>query len=123
MQPVCYLYAICMQPVLLSECYLYAICMLFVCDLYAVCKLSVCYLYDMYYSIKTLFDISTQIDEEQFTRILGLIESGKKEGATLLAGGERAGDRGYFIQPTVFGDVQDDMRIAKEEVALALSFL
>ncbi|XP_071791693.1 aldehyde dehydrogenase, mitochondrial-like [Asterias amurensis] len=57
-----------------------------------------------------------QIDEEQFTRILGLIESGKKEGATLLAGGERAGDRGYFIQPTVFGDVQDDMRIAKEEI-------
>ena len=45
-----------------------------------------------------------------------LIESGKKEGAKLLTGGSRHGDKGYFIQPTVFADVEDDMRIAKEEV-------
>lgn len=69
------------------------------------------------------YDIFIQIDQEQFTRILGLIDSGKKEGAKLLAGGARAGDRGYFIEPTVFGDVQDEMRIAKEEVALALYFV
>ena len=56
------------------------------------------------------------MDEDQFKKILSLIEVGKKEGATLLSGGERYGNRGYFIQPTVFGDVKDDMRIAKEEV-------
>lgn len=58
-----------------------------------------------------------QVDEEQFNKILGYISSGKKEGAKLLCGGEAAADRGYFIKPTVFGDVQDDMTIAKEEVS------
>ena len=38
------------------------------------------------------------------------------EGAKLVCGGERVGDRGYFIQPTVFADVQDDMKIAQEEI-------
>lgn len=57
-----------------------------------------------------------QIDEEQFNRILGLIESGKTEGATLQCGGGRWGEEGYFIQPTVFSDVKDDMRIAREEI-------
>ena len=47
---------------------------------------------------------------------MDLIESGKKEGAKLECGGGRHGDKGYFIQPTVFSDVKDDMRIAKEEV-------
>lgn len=45
-----------------------------------------------------------------------MIESGKKEGAKLECGGARHGDKGYFVQPTVFSDVKDDMRIAKEEV-------
>jgi aldehyde dehydrogenase (NAD+) len=45
-----------------------------------------------------------------------LIESGKKEGATLKCGGDKWGDKGYFVQTTVFADVKDDMRIAKEEV-------
>ena len=49
-------------------------------------------------------------------KILGLIESGKKEGAQLHTGGSRKGDKGYFVEPTVFSDVSDDMRIAKEEV-------
>lgn len=57
-----------------------------------------------------------QVDEEQFNKILGYISSGKKEGAKLLCGGGVAADRGYFIQPTVFGDVKDDMIIAKEEI-------
>lgn len=57
-----------------------------------------------------------QIDEEQFTKILGLIQSGKDEGATLQCGGERFGEKGFFIKPTVFSDVKDDMRIAKEEI-------
>lgn len=57
-----------------------------------------------------------QIDEEMFTKVLDYIESGKQEGAKLLAGGKRVGDVGYFIEPTVFADVKDNMRIAKEEV-------
>ncbi|KAK7116488.1 aldehyde dehydrogenase, mitochondrial-like [Littorina saxatilis] len=57
-----------------------------------------------------------QVDDVQFKKILSLIQSGKKEGAKLVAGGNRAGDKGYFIQPTVFADVGDDMRIAKEEI-------
>eukprot|EP00795_Rhopilema_esculentum_P006248 gene6248-11660_t len=57
-----------------------------------------------------------QIDKEQFDKILDLIESGKKQGAKLNCGGKRAGDKGFFIEPTVFSDVTDDMRIAKEEI-------
>ena len=57
-----------------------------------------------------------QIDQEQFDKIMDLIDSGKKEGAKLQCGGRRWGDRGYFIEPTVFTDVKDDMRIAKEEI-------
>lgn len=56
------------------------------------------------------------MDEDQFKKILALIDAGKKEGAKLLTGGARYGDRGYFIQPTVFADVKDDMKIAREEV-------
>lgn len=57
-----------------------------------------------------------QVDEEQMTKILHLIDSGKKQGAKLVAGGSRHGDKGYFVQPTVFADVKDNMTIAKEEV-------
>jgi acyl-CoA reductase-like NAD-dependent aldehyde dehydrogenase len=57
-----------------------------------------------------------QIDDRQFKKIQDLIESGKKEGAKLVTGGSRWGDKGYYIQPTIFADVQDNMRIAKEEI-------
>lgn len=58
------------------------------------------------------------MDSEQHKKILDLIESGKRQGATLLAGGAALGDRGYYVQPTVFGNVQDDMDIAKYEVTI-----
>ncbi len=45
-----------------------------------------------------------------------MIESGKKQGAKLECGGGRHGEKGYFVENTVFSDVQDDMRIAREEV-------
>ena len=45
-----------------------------------------------------------------------MIESGKTEGASLKCGGKALGTEGYFIQPTVFADVTDDMTISKEEV-------
>jgi len=57
-----------------------------------------------------------QVDEEQFNKILEMIESGKKEGAKLECGGERLGTEGYFIKPTVFSDVKDNMRISREEI-------
>ncbi|KAK3596641.1 hypothetical protein CHS0354_039818 [Potamilus streckersoni] len=57
-----------------------------------------------------------QIDEEQLNKIMGYIESAKKEGAKLESGGERLGSKGYFVKPTVFSDVTDDMKIAKEEI-------
>ena len=49
-------------------------------------------------------------------KILDLIDSGKKAGAKLLVGGKREGDKGFFVQPTIFADVNDDHRIAREEV-------
>ena len=51
-----------------------------------------------------------------FTKILGYVDSGKQQGAKLLTGGARHGDRGYFVQPTVFSDVSDDMKICREEI-------
>nr|ABG77991.1 1-pyrroline-5-carboxylate dehydrogenase 2 [Glossina morsitans morsitans] len=58
-----------------------------------------------------------QVDQEQLQKILQLIDSGKQQGAKLIAGGARPEEMpGYFVQPTVFADVQDDMRIAREEI-------
>ncbi|KAI9583209.1 aldehyde dehydrogenase, mitochondrial-like [Glossina fuscipes] len=58
-----------------------------------------------------------QIDEKQMKKILDLIDSGKKDGAKLLTGGARQeGMPGYFVQPTVFADVKDDMKISREEI-------
>jgi len=57
-----------------------------------------------------------QVDDIQFEKVMGYIESGKHDGATLRVGGNRVGNRGYFIEPTVFSDVKDDMKIAREEI-------
>ncbi|XP_050349959.1 aldehyde dehydrogenase, mitochondrial [Nymphalis io] len=57
-----------------------------------------------------------QIDGEQQEKILQLIASGKRQGARLVCGGARAGDAGYFVQPSVFADVRDDMDIARTEI-------
>lgn len=67
------------------------------------------------------FDFETeqgpQVNKEQMEKILGLIETGKKQGAKLVAGGSRPqGLPGYFVQPTVFADVDDHMTIAREEI-------
>lgn len=47
-----------------------------------------------------------QVEKKQFEKILSYIEHGKREGATLLAGGKRFGQKGYYIQPTIFTDVK-----------------
>uniref|UniRef100_A0A2P2L520 aldehyde dehydrogenase (NAD(+)) n=3 Tax=Rhizophora mucronata TaxID=61149 RepID=A0A2P2L520_RHIMU len=57
-----------------------------------------------------------QIDSEQFEKILRYIRSGIESNATLECGGDRLGSRGYFIQPTVFSNVKDDMLIARDEI-------
>jgi len=58
------------------------------------------------------------VSKTQMDRVLGYIAQGNKEGARLLAGGEQAEglDGGYFVKPTVFADVDGDMRIAREEI-------
>jgi len=61
-------------------------------------------------------DLGPQVDKIQFDKVLGYIESGKAEGAKVALGGGRDGTKGYYVQPTVFTDVTDDMKIAKEEI-------
>jgi aldehyde dehydrogenase (NAD+) len=59
------------------------------------------------------------VSQEQLQTVLGYIDTGKNEGATLLAGGNRVSldeGKGFFIEPTIFGDVSNDMRIAQEEI-------
>ncbi len=57
-----------------------------------------------------------QVDDIQFEKVMSYIDAGKKDGAKLLTGGNRVGDRGFFIEPTVFADVKDNMKIAREEI-------
>ena len=47
---------------------------------------------------------------------MGYIESGKQQGATVHVGGNRHGNEGYFIQPTIFTNTTPDMKIVKEEI-------
>ncbi|WHY76569.1 aldehyde dehydrogenase family protein [Neobacillus sp. WH10] len=56
------------------------------------------------------------VSKKQFERVLSFIEKGQEEGARVVAGGSTSSDKGYFVQPTVFADVTDDMVIAKEEI-------
>src|SRR5260370_27992402 len=59
------------------------------------------------------------VSQEQMKTVLGYIETGKKDGAKLLAGGNRVhvdGSKGFFIEPTIFGDVKNNMKVAQEEI-------
>jgi len=57
-----------------------------------------------------------QVDKIQFEKILHYIESGKQEGAKCVLGGKRLGTKGYFLEPTIFTNVEDEMKISKEEI-------
>ncbi|KAI4347140.1 hypothetical protein L6164_007982 [Bauhinia variegata] len=57
-----------------------------------------------------------QCDKKQFEKILSYIEHGKRQGATLLTGGKPIGDKGYYIEPTIFADVKENMLIAQDEI-------
>lgn len=64
--------------------------------------------------------IGPLVSEQQLERVTGYLSVGKQEGAQALSGGERLTDgplaQGYFVPPTVFANVRDDMRIAQEEI-------
>jgi len=66
------------------------------------------------------FDSNTQqgpqISKQQFNRVMKYIQSGKAQGAKMECGGEQVGKDGFFIQPTVFSNVNDDMEIATDEI-------
>ncbi|XP_021912363.1 aldehyde dehydrogenase family 2 member B4, mitochondrial-like, partial [Carica papaya] len=67
-------------------------------------------------SFKSGVQQGPQIDAKQFEKTLGYIKLGIDCGATLETGGDRFGNRGYYIQPTVFSNVEDDMSIATDEI-------
>jgi aldehyde dehydrogenase (NAD+) len=57
-----------------------------------------------------------QVSQEQMDKILGYCDKGQKEGAQLVTGGKRHGEKGYFVEPTVFNNVKDEMAIARDEI-------
>lgn len=57
-----------------------------------------------------------QVSKEQMDKILGYVKMGQKQGATLMTGGHRVGNKGFFVEPTIFDNVRDDMAIAKDEI-------
>ncbi|KAG5417106.1 ALD5 [Candida metapsilosis] len=60
--------------------------------------------------------MGAQVSEVQLSKILQYIESGKEQGAKIITGGCRADGKGYFVKPTIFGDVAGHMKIVKEEI-------
>ncbi|GMM36794.1 hypothetical protein DASC09_041190 [Saccharomycopsis crataegensis] len=64
---------------------------------------------------ETVFQ-GAQTSQMQVDKILDYVKLGQAEGATLVTGGERIEGKGYFIKPTIFSDVDEEMRIVKEEI-------
>jgi len=66
------------------------------------------------------FDAQTfqgpQVSQVQFDRIMSYIDHGKQAGAKVEIGGKRKGDKGYYIEPTIFSNVTEDMKIVQEEI-------
>ena len=60
--------------------------------------------------------LGPQVSEAQMARVLSFVDKGKGEGARLVLGGERAPGKGYFVRPTIFDGVRNDMTIAREEI-------
>jgi len=57
-----------------------------------------------------------QSTKKQFEKVMKYIKIGQEEGARLVTGGKRMGDKGFFIEPTIFADAKDDMKIVKDEI-------
>jgi phenylacetaldehyde dehydrogenase len=56
------------------------------------------------------------ISDEQFEKVLGYLQSGTEQGAEAVVGGDRQGDRGYFVQPTILANTSEDMKVVREEI-------
>jgi phenylacetaldehyde dehydrogenase len=56
------------------------------------------------------------VSQEQFERVTGYISSGRSDGATIHTGGERVGDKGYFVQPTILTETRPEMKVEAEEI-------
>jgi phenylacetaldehyde dehydrogenase len=61
-------------------------------------------------------DMGPLVSAEQLDRVCGYLKSGKSEGAKAVVGGERHGDKGYFVQPTVLVDTTENMKVVQEEI-------
>jgi aldehyde dehydrogenase (NAD+) len=61
-------------------------------------------------------DQGPQVDRAQFDKVMDYIDRGRQEGALCLTGGHRLGDRGYFVEPTLFAEATDEMSIAQDEI-------
>ena len=60
--------------------------------------------------------VGALVSEEHFNKVMRYVNAGKQEGAKLLIGGERPVNGGHFVSPTIFDEVSDEMKIAKEEI-------
>ncbi|KAF9432174.1 Aldehyde dehydrogenase [Entomortierella beljakovae] len=68
-------------------------------------------------SLDEAYDFGTMVDRTQFEKVLSVIENAKAEGLSeLLVGGKRYGNKGYFIEPTVFHNVDENSALAREEI-------
>ena len=61
-------------------------------------------------------DMGPLVSEEQMNRVCGYLESGLSEGAKAVTGGSRAGDKGYFVKPTVLTNTNPNMKVVQEEI-------
>jgi len=66
--------------------------------------------------IHTDTEIGPLVSAEQQNRVLSYIDKGISEGAQLVAGGNKPQEQGFFVSPTIFADVRDEMTIAREEI-------
>lgn len=68
------------------------------------------------FGLKADTEMGPLVSSEQQNRVLGYIEKGLEEGAELLTGGQKPSEQGYFVEPTIFANVEDSMTISKEEI-------
>ncbi len=61
-------------------------------------------------------DVGPVINKKQFDTVMNYIKTGKEEGAEILTGGKRYGDKGFYIEPTVFINAGNKMKISQEEI-------
>jgi aldehyde dehydrogenase (NAD+) len=66
--------------------------------------------------LDTATEQGPQVSQEQMDKILHYVDLGQKQGAKLVSGGQRHGKQGFFVEPTIFDDVKDDMSIARDEI-------